>query len=120
MTAVRSNPRPTINILDRTSAYQAEPSRMRYLECVRPCRGSVPVIVSQWRPIRPTIARRWLKLLVVALLRGRRAILLVIAAGWRRRAVSVGRGAIAGPIVAQPGRLRRRCWAGSSPKKSEW
>jgi hypothetical protein len=100
---------------------------------------SVAVVVSGWRPVLPTIARRWPILLVVALLLWRRAILLVIvlllwretillvialllwrgaiATGRRRGAVSVGPGTIARPIIAR--RRRRWCWTRDSPKQGE-
>ena len=108
---------------------------VRVLDC------SVPVVVSRGRAVlaiiarrRPIIllfialllrgravlaiiARRWpIILLAIALLLRGRSILLVIATGRRRRAVSVGRGAIARPIVARRGRRR---WTRGGPEEGE-
>jgi hypothetical protein len=77
----------------------------------------VIALLRRRRPILPIIARRWPILLVIALLRRRRTILLVIATGRRTRTVSVGRGAIARPIVARRG--RRSCWTYGSPEEGE-
>lgn len=81
-------------------------------------RRVILLVIATGRPV----------LLVIALLRRRRAILLVIATGrpillvialprrWRRRAVSVGRWAIARTIIV---RRRRRSWTRGSPEYGE-